>query len=256
MAAIAAIWQIRFQAFVAAVVAAVIAILLAFGVSLSPLRLSPHALQLGVAETDVVIDTGRSPLADTNVPISVVSDLAAQYAMLVNSSNVLDPVGHALGVSSSEIAVKEQVTVDLPLSVTDAQETQVGTQVVGDRHHYSILVRNTHGTTVIQLFTQAPTGRQAIAMGNAAASALSAYANNLATSEGVAKRWRVLVRQLGPARGGVVNRNASLEAAVLLGIGIWVLLIIALVTIRRGRAVMRSAAARRADVGQLQGSER
>ena len=229
------IWSLKARAALLAVVSACVAVLLTFRVSLSPLGLHPRALQLGVAQTELLVDAGRSPLADADDPLGNLTSLAADYAEFVNSPSVIEPVARSIGVRPTEIGVEEQLLQNVPFIQSNSREPQVGTQLLAAQRHYSVLVRNDNGTFVIQIYTQAPTGRQAIRMANAVARALSSYAASVVRSQKIRPGQSVILRQLGAATGGVVDRSASLDAAILGALALWIFGVIAMLTLRRLR---------------------
>ena len=230
------IWSLKARAALLAVLAVCLAVLLTFRVSLSPVGLHPRALQLGVGQTQLLVDSGHSPLADAEAPFGDLSSLAADYSELINSPSVIGPVARSIGVRPAEIGVEEQLLQNVPLAQSDAREAQVGAQLLAAQHHYSVLVRNDNGTFVIQIYTQAPTGRQAVRLANAVAHSLSSYAASVAGVERIPLGRRVILRQLGAATGGVVDHSASLDAAILGALAIWIFGVIAMLTLRRLRS--------------------
>lgn len=229
------IWQVRWRVVLLGVVSALVAVLIAFNVSLAPLRLTPRALQFGNARGLVMVDSQHSALADASVPISNLYLLAEQMAGFVQSDAVLGPVARSIGATPDQIGVQLQLVQNLPRTQVYTREEQVGVQLLNQKRRYLLLVRNDQGTSVIQLYAQAPTGGMAARMVSAATDALSRYASAQAAAEGVPSGDHVIVRKLGPIASGTVDRGASRDAAILGGIVLWIVLTIALLTLRRLR---------------------
>ena len=233
------IWRERVAALILAVVAIIVAILFTFRISFSPPSLHPRALQLSVARTSVLIDARHSTLGSDRADSHRYASLAATYTDLTNSEPIIAPVAKALGVLRQNVGVQTQVTQNVPLSQSQPLEPQVGTEILGTHHHYFLVARNDSGTQVVQYYGQAPTRAQAITIVRTAARALQSYVTRQIRAEHVAKANAIEVRQLGLISGGTLDKNVSLDAAILVAVVTWALGMIAVVTLRnqarRGR---------------------
>jgi hypothetical protein len=242
--ALLSIWRERLAAVVLAIVAIVVAILFTFRISFSPPSLHPRALQLSVARTSVLIDARHSTLGSARANSHRYASLASTYTDLSNSEPIINPIAHALGVAPENIGVQTQVTQHVPLSQSQPLEPQVGTQILGTHHHYFLVARNDSGTQIVQFYGQAPTRAQALTIVRTAALALQDYVNHQIRVQHVAKSNRIEVRQLGLTYGGTLDKNVSLNAAILVAVIVWALGMIAVITLRNQarRARRRSEA--------------
>jgi len=226
------LWQERLLAILFAVLAVVIAILFTFRVSFSPPSLRPRALQLGTAGTSVLVDARQSTISDTRVNAKRLIRLTTSLTQLVDSSPITTPIAHALHVAPNNIGVQVQVTDNVPLMQSLPLEPQVGTEILATQRHYYLVARNDTGSQVIQLYAQAPTGRQAVTMVLTAVQALRRYVAAGAAQGHVRAADQVVIRPLGNVVGRTINPHVSEEAAVLIALLAWGLMMTATLTLK------------------------
>lgn len=219
-----------------AVLAVLAAVLFAYSPSISPPRLTPRLGSFGVAESQLMVDSKDSPLADSQVLTDDIDLLAGDLAEVGSTPAILDPVAESVGVSPLKVAVTEQLIQNVALSQSDSQEAQVGNQIISDGRYYSLLLRVDPQSFVIQIFTQAPDGVQAIRMANATATAITQYVSNLVVTDRVPRRRQIIMRQVVAAYGGDVDTSLAAEATVLLAAAFFILGLIVLFWIRRLRS--------------------
>jgi hypothetical protein len=227
------LWQRKLTSTFVLIVSVLLAGLLTFQVNHGHLEKRP--LSFGVAETQLLINTGQSPLADSTVLTLDIDQLASDYAEIVNSPQVVDPVAARLHIRPSQIYASTQLVQDIPLSDSDALEAQRGVQVIDSGRHYALLARVDSQTFVIQLFAQAPTGREAVLMASTAGQALKSYAANLVSTERIPQSKRVILDQVEPAFGGTVDASLAVEALILFSLLFFTLGMISVLTVARWR---------------------
>lgn len=222
-----------------AIVSVAAAIALTQNVSFAQGSVTAKPWSFGVAQTQLLVDSGQSPLADSAVLTQDIDLLAGDLGELMGSPTVLGPVSRAMGVPESKISAQAQIVGDVAVDQTEAREAQAANQLLDAGRGYSILARVDESTFVVQLYTQAPTAAKAIRMANIAAGALRGYIAGLVSSERIAKRRSVILRQVEPAFGGTTDRDLAWSVAVLIAIAIFVFGLVALFTMRRWRALWR-----------------
>jgi hypothetical protein len=234
---VGSMWRSKWACVLLLVLSIVLALFLTYRVSFPHGSLRPRRLSFGVAQTSLLVDSGDSPLADVTVLTEDVDTLSNDLAEMMGSAVVLDPVAKAVGVPASKIYAQSQLVGGAALDQTEAGESESGNQLLGAGRHYSILARVDQSSFVVQLFTQAPTGRQAVTMANVAAQSLRRYIAQTASSERISMRRRVILQQINPATGGIVDSSLPFEAAVLLSVVFFLFSTTALLAIKRwGRA--------------------
>ena len=218
------------------------AFILTFNFSISRRTAEAKPWSFGVASTQLLVDSGQSPIADVAVLTQDTNLLAADLAEFMGTQEILKPVSRAVDTQEGRISTQAQIVGDVALQQTDVHEAQRGLQILEAAQRYSILARVDQQTFVIQLFTQAPTAAKAIRMANVAAQALRRYIAYLVKTQRIPKRRSVILRQLQPASGGTVATALSRSAAVLLAILFFGFGLTALFTIRRWRTDWRPRA--------------
>jgi hypothetical protein len=213
----------------------VAAVLLVYRPALGPLRLVPRIRPFGVAQTQLLVDTRHSPLTDATLVTQETDQLAQDLAEVTDSQAILAPIASELHISLRDIGTSEQLVGNVSLNDTYAQEAEVGNSLISDARHYLLTLRVDQNSFVIQVFTQAPTGAEAIVMADATAHGLQRYIGHLASTERIPMNHRVVLRQLGPATGGLVDRGITLESLILLALAFLALEAAALRVLRRRR---------------------
>ena len=229
------VWQMKWRCLLLLLVSTAAAIALTFNVSLAKWTIRAKPLSFGVAATQVLVDSGRSPLGDVTVLTQDIDLLAENIAVIGRTSQVLDAVAKSVGVAPSRISTEAQLIQNVSFEESAALEAQRGEQIIDSGRHYSVLLRVDAQTFIVQIFTQAPTGGEAVRMANAEASALSRYIASLVSSERIRKPRSVILRQIGTAYGGTVDRHLAVSAAVLLAAFFFSMGVIALFANRRWR---------------------
>lgn len=233
------LWEERLIALLLAVAAVVIAILFTFQISVSKPALRPRALQMGVAQTSVLVDVHRSTLASTQGARGL-SSTTTTLTELMNSEPIIAPIARALGVAPDNVGVQVQVSQAVPLSQSQPLEPQVGTEILATRRHYYLVAHDISGGQVIGLYAQAPTGAIALKMVLAAEHALQHYVAAQARQGHVPVAQRIVVRQLGNVYGRTLDSHVSEEAAVLIAALLWILGMIAVLTVKNQARRARS----------------
>jgi membrane protein implicated in regulation of membrane protease activity len=236
----ASMWRSKWACLLLTVLSIALALFLTYRVSFMHGSLQPRHLSFGVAQASLLVDSGNSPLADSTVLTEDIDTLSYDLAEMMGSAVVLDPVAKAVGVPATKIYAQSQIVGGASLFQSEAGESERGNQLLGAGRHYSILARVDQSSFVVQLFTQAPTGAQAVTMANVAAQSLRRYIAQTAASERISMRRRVILRQIGPATGGIVDSSLPAEAATLLSIVFLLFSTIALLVIKRWRRARRT----------------
>lgn len=189
------------------------------------------------AATQMVVDSPRSALGDIGAALDPVVARAGLYARLMTSPEALDAIGRASGIPGNQIAATGPVDVGLPQPAALPTPTVVAT-------HFKLELNQNPALPTVDIYTEAPTTRQAIALANGAVTGFAAYLSALEAQSGVLPLHRVQIRELGSAIGGVVDSGASSKLAVLVAVAVllaWCLMILLFLKMRAGLAARRAA---------------
>jgi hypothetical protein len=189
----------------------VVALLAAFG-SRELLKSKVYA----AATTQMVVDSPQSALGNTAPDLAPFTARAGIYARLMTSPQALDAIGRAAGIPGSQIAAQGPPEVALP----QAQATQKAPQSALPNNGFKLLLNQDPNLPTIDVYSKAPTTRQAIALANGAVTGFASYLKTLEAQGSVPPSRRVEIRQLGSAVGGVVDPGTSMKLAGLIAVAV------------------------------------
>lgn len=195
-----------------------------------------HSAVYASASTQMLVDSPQSALANADTDLSGYEARAAVYARLMTSVQALQYIGQASRIPGNLIAATGPTEIDGSANATHAPTVAPSSRVGPVAANYKLnFVQNPELPTV-DVFAQAPTTRQAIALANGAVSGFSTYITQLETQTGLAQYKRVVIRQLGPATGGMVDPGASKSIALLVFLAVlllWCMLVLFVDNLRR-----------------------
>ena len=229
------LWRRRFLVALSALVAVLVGMSVAYTPSLSPAGFHKRSLELGTAATTLVIDTQRSAALDIAGSLDSLAMRGMTTASLAASDPVLTSLARRMHVPPGAIVS------DPGLVGKSGQQSalQRSSAVVSDQPVYRLSVTAVPQQPLLSVATQAPTAKKALQMANAAGQALRDYMVKQQDLQGVPRGSRVTIRQLGAARGGVINSGANPAAAVLGGLATFVALCLLILFTDRLRTDMR-----------------
>jgi O-antigen ligase len=198
-------------------IAALAATLVGFRPSLSPPSLHSRALALGAAQAAVLVDTRESQLAA--IPPSSAdgtkqaAQLAVNYALFLQSDHATAVLGEALGLHGRSIAASGPFTLLLGREVfTTAKRLTPPDPILVD-HDYRLLLDVDGERPMLTLYAQAPTKHAAVKLVDAARALLKRHSEERPAGA-PANGETVMLRELGPAVGGLVGGGARWQLMV------------------------------------------
>jgi hypothetical protein len=206
---------------------------------LSPLPPSAKArsLEYAAAQTQILVDVQRSPVADVAKEFDPLVARAGVYAKLMTSAEVMDVIGKEAGVPGAAIIASAPVEANQPKAAKEPGTEQRGVQLLGEAVPLRLFFADEEGQPIITISSQAPTAEQAVNLANAAVSGFKQYIERIQNREAVKQTRRVRLKQLGPATGGIVNEGASKAAMLMVFLAtltLCCLLILFVSSLRRG----------------------
>jgi O-antigen ligase len=186
--------------------------------ALMNVRPNPNSLHISVATTHVLLDTPPPSITQRRVPPQAVDGLTKRgqlYVDIIASPPVLERVAKRMGIATNRLGAVSRVTGDLPHALTEPDSEKRASEIRNSRYPYRLEVQARPDAPIIDIYSQAPTTRAAERLGDAAVASMRHYLSNLAASQGFSNPEPVRLRQLEPARGGVVNSMAGPVIAVL-----------------------------------------
>jgi hypothetical protein len=197
------------------------------------------------ASTQMLVDAPRSALADSRTDLTGFTVRAVVYARLMTTPEALDYIGHAAGIPGNLIAASGPTELDGPNAV-HAPTAVRGGQVISPTASYKLNFLQNPELPTVDVYADAPTVKQAIALANGAVKGFGTYISGLEDQTGVPAAQRVEVRELGSATGGVVDPSSTKTIAVLVFVAVFAVWFMLVLSAQNVREQMRLAKLREA----------
>lgn len=192
------------------------------------------------ASTQMVVDAPKSALGNLQTSLLPYTNRAVVFARLMVSPEALTYIGQAAGVPGNEIAAEGPAEIGAPQAIHSPSIVKDGKLVVPKSQFILRFDQNPQLPTV-DIYSQAPTTRQAIMLANGAVTGFTRYLDLIDRETDVPDQQRVQIRQLGSAQGGEVNPSSGKMLAVLLGIMLFVVWCFGVLFASRLRANLRAS---------------
>lgn len=226
------LWRRRLLVTAAAVVAALVAIVACFQVSVSPPSVAKRSEVSGAGSIGILVDSARSPLADTARDVTGLTARAGVLARVMAGGNVVREIAAKAGVPANQIAVSGPVA--LPGEA-------VGSETAASSLPYGISFSQTGELPVISVETRAPTVAEARALAAAAPDAIRRVVRKVQVQQRTPAAKQVQFRDLGPAQAKVVEESSGARMALVVFLVVFALLLLAIIGWPRLADAWRSA---------------
>jgi hypothetical protein len=215
------LWRHRLWVTLGWIVAWFVAYAVTFKVTFPP-GFEPRGIEFGAASTKILIDAGRSPLLDVEAEVDPLSTRAQVYARLVESDPVKEAIAREAGFEPDEIVIGGRTAISTFRSAREPAAEQRANQLAEESQQKRLLFSAEEELPVLSIFAQGRTANEAIRLADAGAQGLIAYVETLQARGSVRAASKVELRQLGGARGALVNPSASETLALLVFVGVFV----------------------------------
>lgn len=212
--------------------------------------LKSRGLQHSSASTQVFVDTPSSVLGSLGPALEPLQQRAAAYANFMASPAILDLVGQRTGIAGNRLYAAGPVDSLVPRVVEEPTAVERNVEITGEVAPYRLNFNDDPNLPTVGIFAQAPNTGQAIALANAAAWALSDYVANLQGTNKTPASQRVVIRQLGSAKGGVSDSGIKLSLAFLAFLVTFFVWCVLVLLVSRMRVTWRASA--KVDPARLQ----
>jgi hypothetical protein len=239
------LWQVRGWVVACAVIALAMSVWSVAHVSLGPPGLSPRALQMATATTQVVVDTPKSTLIDLRQDTYGLDGLTYRALLLGNvmaSPQVRADIARRAHVPFDSLQVVPPLTPKQPRVHAEAGNEKHTTDILNLNGDYRLQIRANPTVPFLQVFAQTPDARSAAALANAAVSGMETYLAGLARSTKTPSETQIRLTQLGKAQGAVINAGIDRSVAILVFIVVFAVSCATVIWTRRLRAGWRLAA--------------
>jgi hypothetical protein len=239
------LWEVKAGVAACITLALIAAIWSIDKISLFPPALTPRALELGTASTQVVVDTPRSAILDLRrdtYSLDGLTNRAVLVGNVVASAPVRESIAARADVPIEALRIAPPLTPKQPRASVQEDSQRHTTDILKTNEEYRLLVRANPSAPVLYIYAQTPTAKSAGKLANAAVDAMRRYVADVAKSEGTPVDQRVRLRQLGRAEGAVINDRVTWAVAVLAFLLTFVVSCATLILLTRIRQGWRMAA--------------
>lgn len=231
------LWKRRRLVVLGAVVAAIAAFLSIYTVSLFPPSATSRTNIFATASTQILIDTPDSAFADISNELTPLETRASVFARFLASPVAVTMIAEEANVPVDSIEAQGPYDLNLPVIQQEPTAEERSSQIIGEGDLYRLRFDNNPVLPIVAVFAQAPTKEEALNLANAVPRALNRYITEIQAKQHTPPSKRVVIRKLGEATGGVVNKGANVQIAALVFFvvfGFALLLIVPGQTIARG----------------------
>ncbi len=231
------LWQRRRLVVLGALVAVLAAIFSVYSISLVPPGLTPRTNVFATASTQLLVDAPNSAFADLENEMTPLETRASVFARFLATPAAIELIAKDADVPADQIEAAGPYDINLPVIDQEPTAGQRSSQIIGEGALYRLRFENNPVLPIVSVFAQAPTEREAVALADSVPRALTTYIEAIQAKQKTPKSRRVVIRPLGNAIGGVVNKNANIQIGLLVFFvvfGAWCMLLIPAQTIARG----------------------
>jgi hypothetical protein len=179
-----------------------------------------HSTVYASASTEMLVDSPDSALANASIDLAGYNARATVFARLMTSAEALQYIGKAAGINGNLIAADGPIEINGEPTATHAPVAISGGNDLPAPAIYKLDFLQNPSLPTVQVFADAPTTAQAIALANGAVTGFANFINQL-NANNVPQSQRIEVRQLGRASGGMVDATASKKIALLVFIAVF-----------------------------------
>jgi hypothetical protein len=201
-----------------ALVAAACAVWSVCTISLLPPGIAPRALDIGAATARIAVDRPKPLIGDAlakEYDYETIQVRAVLVASLASTQPALAFIARRAGLDPADIVATSPVTSGVQTVFTEPDSERRAEQIAGADKPYRLEARAGETLPAIDLYTQAPSAREAQRLADAVVPGMRDYLAAGARHEGADPAKQVELTQLGPARGAIVSGGTKLQIAGL-----------------------------------------
>lgn len=177
--------------------------------------MTSHTTVYATASTQMLVDSPASTLANAQSDMTGYVARAVVFARLMTSTEALSYIGKAAGIPGNLIDANGPLEVNGAATASHPPVQIQGGKDLPVSATYKLSFNQNPELPTVDVYAQAPTTAQAIAL---ASGAVTGFSNFISQSDKnkLPPNRRIEVRQLGAATGGLVDSGASKKIAVLI----------------------------------------
>jgi hypothetical protein len=193
-----------------------------------------NGLQIADAVTHVAIDLPAVSIVNRRADAPMLTALIQRtdyVGRLMVTPPLLADIARRTGVPEDDVGGLVRMTGNVPLALTEPDTERRAADIAESKLPYRLEVQSRPTSPILDVYAQAPTAEAAVRLADQAVVAVEAWMRDTAGKEGIAQDRIVRLRQLGPARGGVINHRAPMVIGAITFITVFGLVAVALLTL-------------------------
>jgi hypothetical protein len=227
------LWRRKLLVVLVTVLAVAISAAAVFNISLSPPGLNKRDHSEAKGTVEILVDSNRSPLADTAGKLEPLTARAGVFARYIAGGNVVRKISEETHIPYKEI----EVAGPAPLPGEAIGVTAPPEQI----KPYGISIVQRDLLPIVNVETRAPTVDEARALAAAAPDAVRGIVERIQTEQEIPEGKRVTFRTLGPAQATVATEAMGAKIALVLFIVLEIVGLLLILGIPRIVKAWRSA---------------
>jgi hypothetical protein len=212
------LWRLRLGVALSAALALLVAVSSVDTIRLFPPSLQGRELEIAAASTHVLVDTPKSKVIDLRANTYDFTSLTTRADLLGNvmaSAPVREYIARRTGVDPLRIEAVAPVTANVPRVLTEPGSEKRSSDILRSTDQYRLDIQANPTVPILDISSQAPSKEAAERLANSAVDGLRDYLRDLGARQGIRPDQQVRLEQLGRARGGVINKGAGVQIALL-----------------------------------------
>lgn len=179
----------------------------------------------GATSHVLIDDPGTSVVDRAAAPqdVETLQNRAELYARLMTTPPVLEAIAHRAGLPPGQLSGVADLNGNLPVQYSEAPSEEHASQLESSKATYRLELQADPDQPVLNIYALAPSVSQADRLADDAISGLRDYLSGVANRQGIGRADMPVLRELGPARGGVTNSGARIIIAGLTFITVFAL---------------------------------
>jgi hypothetical protein len=219
-------------------------------ISVAPPSVSPRALKMASATTEVVVDTPRSALVDARQDTYSLDALTNRAVLLGNvmaSPPVRQDIARRAHIPVQVLQMTPPLTPKQPRVLAEEGNERHTGDILKLNDQYRVFISANPTVPVLRIYAQTPDAASAAALANATVDAMKTHLTNLAGTARTPETVQIQLTQLGRAKGEVINDGIDLQVALLAFLVTFGIACASVIFLRRVREGWRLAASAEAD---------
>ena len=165
---------------------------------------------IAAAEMHVFVDSpSPSVVQQPAYPVGALIQRAELFGRVMTSPPAVAHIAQLTKIPKDQLGAYARTTALVPAAFREPASEERAAEILIQDRPYRLEVEARTTTPVLDIYTHAPTLAEAKRLADAAYSDLQQRLGKMADDEGIAVKDRVVLRRLGPPRGGPINNGMA-----------------------------------------------